>query len=309
MKEKIAVGIDIGGSHITCQLFNLSTNRLIEGSKIRVAVDSGGSKNSILESWVDAILQTISNRKVSELSGIGFAIPGPFDYKNGIAWFDKNVRKFQNLHCIDVRSEIVQQLGLPSNFSVRFINDAAAFAVGEANVKPTSEFNRIIALTIGTGFGTTFIKNGLPIAGVDGIPDDGFLYHIAFQNSIADDYFSTRWFLGEYKKQTGESVSGVKELVKLAETDKNANNLFSTFGNNLGNFLVHWIKNFDAGCIVLGGNISKSFSYFEKELNKQFKLNDIKLTVIQSTLDEDAALIGSAKLCDNNFYLKLNNDA
>ncbi len=306
--EKIAVGIDIGGSHITCQLFNLNTSCLIEGSKIRVSVDSSGSKNSILESWVDAIRQSISTKNIHQPEGIGFAMPGPFDYKNGIAWFDKNVHKFQSLNRVNVRAEIIQRLELPSNFPVRFINDAAAFAVGEANVKPTSEFNRIIALTIGTGFGSTFIKNGLPVAGINGIPDNGFLYHIPFKNGIADDYFSTRWFLGEYKKQTGESVSGVKKLVKLAETDKNATYLFSTFGNNLGSFLVHWIKSFDADCIVLGGNISKSFSLFEKELNEQFKLNEIKTTVIQSIHDEDAALIGSAKLCDDKFYLKLSNN-
>ncbi len=304
--EKIAVGIDIGGSHITCQLFNLSTNRLIDGSKIRVVVDSGGSKNSILESWVDAIQQTISTKNIHQPEGIGFAMPGPFDYKNGTAWFDKNVKKFQNLHGVNVRAEIIRLLALPDNFPVRFLNDAAAFAVGEANVKPASEFNRMIALTIGTGFGSTFIKNGLPVAGVDGIPDDGFLYHIPFQNGIADDYFSTRWFLNEYKKQTGETISGVKELVNLAETNKNATRLFSTFGNNMGSFLIPWIQTFDTECIVLGGNISKSFSLFEKEMQNQFKKNGIKIPVFKSALDEDAALIGSAKLCDDNFYSKLN---
>ncbi len=304
--EKIAVGIDIGGSHITCQLFNLSTNRLIDGSKIRVVVDSGGSKNSILESWVDAIQQTISTKNIHQPEGIGFAMPGPFDYKNGTAWFDKNVKKFQNLHGVNVRAEIIRLLALPDNFPVRFLNDAAAFAVGEANVKPASEFNRMIALTIGTGFGSTFIKNGLTVAGVDGIPDDGFLYHIPFQNGIADDYFSTRWFLNEYKKQTGETISGVKELVNLAETNKNATRLFSTFGNNMGSFLIPWIQTFDTECIVLGGNISKSFSLFEKEMQNQFKKNGIKIPVFKSALDEDAALIGSAKLCDDNFYSKLN---
>ncbi len=306
MKQKIAVGIDIGGSHITCQLFNLETNCLIDNAKVRITVDSSGSKESILNSWTVAIKKTISKIEIQNLAGIGFAMPGPFDYKNGIAWFDKNVQKFQNLHGVNIRTEIIQRLELPSNFPVRFLNDAAAFAVGEANVKPASDFNRIIALTIGTGFGSTFIKNGLPVAGIDGIPDDGFLYHIPFQNGIADDYFSTRWFLGEYKKQTGVTVSGVKELAKLAETDKNANYLFSSFGYNLGSFLILWIQKFKTDCIVIGGNISKSFSLFEKEMQNQFKKNGIKIPVFQSTLDEDAALIGSAKLCNDNFYSKLN---
>ncbi len=303
--EQKSIGIDIGGSHITCQIFDLEQNRLVPKSKVRTAVDGNGQNESILESWTNAIEQTVLGLDFSELAGIGFAMPGPFDYPNGIAWFDKNVDKFQNLHGIDVRSELIHRLKLPAGFPVRFINDAAAFAVGEANVKPVSGFNRIIALTIGTGFGTTFIKNGLPVAGIDGIPEDGFLYHIPFQKSIADEYFSTRWFLGEYKKQTGDTVSGVKELAKLAETNKKASSLFAIFGDNLGSFLVPWIRKFNAECIVIGGNISKSFSLFEKEMNGQFKLNNIETPVFKSALDEDAALIGGAKLCDNKFYSKI----
>ncbi len=303
--EKLALGIDIGGSHITCQLFDLEHNTLVPNSKIRMAVDSIASKNSILESWVKAILKSVQNNKLKTLAGIGFAMPGPFDYLNGIAWFDKNVNKFQKLYGVDVKTELLQRLDLPDDFPIRFLNDASSFAVGEANVEPASKFNRIIALTIGTGFGTTFIKNGLPISGEDGIPEDGFLYHIPFQKSIADDYFSTRWFLGEYKIQTGKEIAGVKELAKLAENKPRAKELFNTFGKNLGGFLIPWIQIFNADCIVLGGNISKSLPLFEKEMKNQFNFEGINISVCQSTLDEDAALIGSAKLCDNQFYSKL----
>ncbi len=304
--EKLALGIDIGGSHITCQLFDLNTNNLIANSKVRISVDGNGSKESILNSWVKAIQQTTSKRDLKNFAGIGFAMPGPFDYINGIAWFDKNVNKFQKLYGVDVKAELLQRLDLPGDFPIRFLNDASSFAVGEANVEPASKFNRIIALTIGTGFGTTFIKNGLPVAGIDGIPEDGFLYHIPVQNSIADDYFSTRWFLKEYKNQTGKEISGVKELAKLAENEPKAKELFNTFGKNLGSFLIPWIQKFNAGCIVLGGNISKSFYLFEKEMKNQFNFKGINISVCQSSLDEDAALIGSAKLCDNDFYTKLN---
>lgn len=303
--REISLGIDIGGSHITCQLFNMNSNELIEGSKIRISVDGKGSKESILGNWENAIRQALVKIGELEIAGIGFAMPGPFDYPKGIAWFDKNVDKFQNLYGVDVKAELIHRLELPSDFPIRFLNDAASFAIGEANVEPASKFKRIIAMTIGTGFGTTFIKNGLPVAGENGVPDDGFLYHIPFQKGIADDYFSTRWFLNAYKNQTGKEIEGVKELAILAETDSNAKELFNTFGRNLGGFLANWIKEFETDCIVLGGNISKSYSLFEKEMKNQFTLNGIEIFICQSTLDEEAALIGSAKLCDDRFYTKL----
>lgn len=299
------MGIDIGGSHITCQLFDINTNRLAADSKVRVAIDGNASKESILGNWVKAIQQTVLNEKIINLSGIGFAMPGPFDYRNGIAWFDENVDKFHHLTGVDVKAELLVRLDLPANFRVRFLNDAASFAVGMANVEPASKFKRILALTLGTGFGSTFIKNGLPVAGEEGIPEDGFLYHIPFQKSIADEYFSTRWFLSEYKNLTGKEISGVKELVKLAGNNYTANEIFNNFGKNLGTFLVSWIQKFNAECVVLGGNISKSYPLFESSFNAKLKTEKIRTEIVISELDEDAALIGSAQLCDDEFYEKL----
>ncbi len=303
--EKLSMGIDIGGSHITCQLFDINANHLLEGSKTRVEVDGNGSKESIIGSWVKAIQQTSSNETLKDLAGIGFAMPGPFDYRNGIAWFDKNVDKFHNLTGVDVKAELLQRLNLPADFPIRFLNDASSFAVGMANVTPVSKFERIIALTLGTGFGSTFIKNGLPVAGEDGIPEDGFLYHIPFQKSIADEYFSTRWFLNEYKNRTGLTISGVKELTELSVNDKTAKEIFTLFGKNLGNFLMPWVQKFNAECIVLGGNISKSYPLFKSVLMNEFTNMDFQPEIVISELDENAALIGSARLCDDVFYMEL----
>lgn len=299
------MGTDIGGSHITCQLFDLNANRLIANSKVRISVDGKGSKESILKSWVKAIQQTASKIGFKNLVGIGFAMPGPFDYQNGIAWFDKNVDKFHDLHGVDVKNELLQDLDLPADFPIRFLNDATSFAVGMANVETVSKFDRIIALTLGTGFGTTFIKNGLPVAGENGIPEDGFLYHIPFKNLIADEYFSTRWFLIEYKNVKEVEILGVKELAELAKTDSFAVGLFKIFGKNLGEFLIPWIQKFNAECIVLGGNIAKSYPLFEHAFKTQFKTEKMKVEIVISELDENAALIGSARLCDDMFYKKL----
>jgi glucokinase len=111
--------------------------------------------------------------------------------------------------------------------------------------------------------------------------------------------------LNEFRNQTGKEISGVKELVKLDKDDETAKELFNDFGQNLGTFLVPWIQNFNAECIVLGGNISKSYSLFESSLKSVFKNRDIESEIVISELDENAALIGSARLCDDVFYTKL----
>jgi len=296
--KRYSLGTDIGGSHITCQIYDWETETLVKESESRISVDGNGTKESILNSWTDAIKKSMEEVAFEDLAGIGFAMPGPFDYKNGIAWFDKNVGKFHGLHGVDVKAELIKRLNLQHGFPIRFINDAAAFAVGEANVETVSAFERILVLTLGTGFGSTFIENGLPVAGKYGIPEDGFLYHIPFKTGIADEYFSTRWFLGEYKKATGKTIRGVKQLVEDYKNDPVARELFSDFGQNLGEFLVPWIEKFNAECIILGGNISWSLSLFQQEIERKFASAGVNVQLRQSVLNEEAALIGSARLCD-----------
>ncbi|SHI79577.1 glucokinase [Tangfeifania diversioriginum] len=302
--NRIALGADIGGSHITCQLFNLETSKPVVHTRHRIAVNSRASKNEILDQWIAAIRLTTKNQNLPSLSGIGFAMPGPFDYQNGIAWFE-GVRKFEKLYGVNIREEIQNRMNLPADFPVRFLNDAACFAIGEAWLGEASNYHRIIALTMGTGFGTTFIKNKFPVAGKEGIPEDGFLYHIPFKNSIADDYFSTRWFLKTYFEKTGKKIHGVKELAEKAHNEAVDVELFREFGQNLGEFLVPWVKQFDANCLVLGGNISKSFPLFKTEMEAQLRNTNVNPTICPSEMEENAALFGSAKLCDNTFYSKL----
>lgn len=304
MNNNIAVGADIGGSHVTCQLFDLEKHWLIENTQVRKKVNGQGTANEILNTWAEAIAETCKDFVISDLAGIGFAMPGPFDYPDGVAWFE-NVGKFENLFGVDVRKEIQNRLQLEAGFPVRFLNDAACFAVGESVQGEASKHRRLLAITLGTGFGTTFINTHLPVAGKYGIPDDGFLYRVPFKDAVADEYFSTRWFIREYESVTGIKITGVKKIAEEAESDENVAAIFTTFGENLGGFLVSWLALFEADCLVIGGNISAAYPRFETVLKNAFKKGNLTIPVYISTLQEDAALAGSAYLCDNNFYNQL----
>ncbi len=94
------------------------------------------------------------------------------------------------------------------------MNDASAFAVGEAWAGSASGSNRSLAITFGTGFGSAFISNKIPVVDGPEVPRIGCVYHLPYKDGIADDYFSTRWFLGRYKAITGKELKGVKELAE-----------------------------------------------------------------------------------------------
>ncbi len=302
--EKLAVGVDVGGTHITCALYDTKARQFAGNERIRLNVDSLSSGTGILNTWAEAILKTILPVSFENIMGIGFAMPGPFDYKNGISLI-RGLHKFEDLYGVNIGTELRNILKIPDSISVRFLNDASCFAVGESFREPARRYPKILAITLGTGFGTTFIDQHKPIAGKQGVPDDGFLYHIPFEGATADDHFSTRWFVNEWHKLTGDDVSGVKELAELATTNPKALGLFATFGSKLGNFLAPWLREYGANCLVTGGNISEAYPLFGRELGQTLTDAGSPIPVIISEKGEDASLIGSAMLCEDQFYHSL----
>jgi len=304
MMNKIAIGADIGGSHITCQLYDLENESLLEGTKVRVPVDSNAPKELILDAWCKAISLAASAYDLRDLAGIGFAMPGPFDYPNGIAQFE-GVQKFDSLNGVNVRSHIQHYFGLDVSYPVRFLNDASSFAIGESFRGESVKFSKFLAITLGTGFGASFIRDHLPVAGEDGASEDGYLYYKPFGDSNADNHFSTRWFQKVYKEKTGNEIHGVKELVERFDQESVIIDIFTLFGKNLGDFTGPWLKSFNAQALVIGGNISQSYPFFKSALESSFKSQHLQVSVIISGLQEDAALSGSAHLCDDHLYSKL----
>jgi glucokinase len=57
--------------------------------------------------------------------------------------------------------------------------------------------------------------------------------------------------------------------------------------------------------LVIGGNISAAFPLFRTELFNVFNDESLRIEVLISALQEDAALAGSARLCDREYYERL----
>ncbi|NMC38181.1 MAG: ROK family protein [Bacteroidales bacterium] len=301
MENDIAIGADIGGSHISCAAVSLKDCRIFRETLTERAVDNKAPANEILDIWAEALSGSVKKIPGKKIKGIGFGMPGPFDYVKGISYI-KGVAKYENLYGSNVKEAVSERLKSFGNFPVRFMNDVSAFAVGEALVGKASSAGRSMSITLGTGFGSAFIDNRIPICDGPEVPKLGCVYHLPYGDNIADDYFSTRWFLGSYKKLTGKTLSGVKEFADLAATDKTVMDLFTEFGNNLGRFLAPWLLKFRAEIVVVGGNISNAYNFFGQTFEDSLKREGCTCKVALSELKEDAAFIGSAWLLDEKFW-------
>jgi glucokinase len=301
MKKNIALGTDIGGSHITCAAIDLVSRKILRYTVSEREVNNQAPAKDIIGIWADALSDALEKIPIENVKGIGFAMPGPFDYVKGICYI-RGVAKYENLYGINVREAIAKALKVPEDFLIRFMNDASSFAVGEAWAGSATKEKRSLSITLGTGFGSAFINERIPI--VDGplVPKIGCVYHLPYKDGIADDYFSTRGLLGRYKSITGDELKGVKELAVLATSDKRVIDLFTDFGDNLALFLAPWLKRFEAEILVIGGNISHAYNLFGDVFETRLKKENGICKVALSKLKEDAALMGSAYLLDDDFW-------
>lgn len=301
MEKNLAIGVDIGGSHITCAAVDLQSGKILKDTLAEREVNNQAQASAIISTWSDALSESLGRIPPENVKGIGFAMPGPFDYVKGICYI-RGVAKYENLYGFNISDAISSSLDVPDGFLIRFMNDVSAFAVGEAVVGKASQYKRSMSVTLGTGFGSAFISDRIPIVDGPEVPKLGCVYHLPYKEGIADDYFSTRWFIRNYKKLTGRDIKGVKELSELYSSDTNVKELFGIFANDLAVFLAPWLMKFKAEILVIGGNISHAYNLFGSRFEEQLHKEKCTCKVALSELKEDAALFGSAWLLDDSFW-------
>jgi glucokinase len=277
------IGVDIGGSHITAALVDLEKSTVSKGSTKRQHVDSAASAEEIISAWSSCILQASENNQGLK---IGIAMPGPFDYENGVSYI-QGLGKYESLYGLNIKRMLSDVAGVPEQ-NIRMNNDAACFLLGEVYAGVARNFETAIAVTLGTGAGSAAYKNGISI--------DCNLGPSPFLDSIADEYLSTRWFVKRYEELAHKKIVNVKALADSYQLDPYARVIFSEFSINLALFLRDFLKRYDADAIVLGGNISLCSHLYLAEVVEMLKGFSINIPILNSTLGENAAMIGAACL-------------
>ena len=295
MKE-YAVGIDIGGTHITAAIIDIVSMKLIDFSLHKESFDSNLPVNQVMSIWEKVIRISVENSKVKEIKGLAVCMPGPFDYTNGLCWI-KDQSKYEHFYGLNVRYLFQGSLNLSSEFPILFENDAVCFGKGEVFKDATNLSKKVMAVTLGTGLGACFIDKGISIVLGELVPADGEIYNISFKESIAEDYVSARGLLSAYKSITGKNLHNGLELFNLAVAeDQVAIKVFEEMGENLAEFTIPWLKKFEADSFIIGGKIANASRFFLESFNKKIKESGLEITVSVSTDNEVAALLGAASM-------------
>ncbi|MDE3184569.1 MAG: ROK family protein [Bacteroidota bacterium] len=297
--DKLILGIDVGGSHISSALVKSSDGQIMEESFCRQRINSQANCfQTILDGWLSCISVSLGKLDGYVLEGIGIAMPGPFDYQNGISQI-KGVNKYEALFGINIAEALRSRLGLEEEIPIYFENDAACFGFGACSNGIASGFKRVVAITLGTGLGSCFVAENQLLKSADGVPQDGCLYNIPFKDGVAEDYISSRWLVETYAAITGKRISDVKEIAQKASINKEpeAIKLFLMLADNMAELLSPWLLSFKADCLVIGGSIAQSSSLFLPTLIQLLQeKSNITIPLKISDKMELSAIAGAAGL-------------
>ena len=278
------IGVDIGGSHITAAQVDLQKGKIIGSSVTRSKLNPHDSAENILNIWVCAI------KKASEgvqTFFVGIAMPGPFDYENGICLM-QNVNKYEDLYGLNIKQIFSERLRIPTE-NICFRNDSEAFLEGEMLFGAGRNYKKAIGITIGTGLGTSIYED-------HAAKDMAMGINHPMLTGVAEDYISTRWFVKRYKELTGETIEGAKFLVENFERDVFSRQVFAEFSENISLFIGEFTEKFLPEIIIIGGNIANASDFFFPAIEKSLAKNEAKITLVKSCLNEEAALMGAVGL-------------
>ena len=305
---------DVGGSHVAAAICSQHSYSLQGLSRAPLPHEFSASSFGRLIHTLGESAANTAGFELSEICGAALAMPGPFDYQNGVSHM---THKLHSLLNVDLKAALAQRFGWQPA-QVRFLNDAAAFLLGELYAGAAKSAPRAVGLTLGTGIGSAFSIDGQIVTSGPGIPPGGEIWNLPYKTGIVEDYASTHFLRLHFQALTGVEAevtaiantaktpepcdeitslpTTVPEVLTPYEAHCRARQAFQDFGHHLGNILNHILLEsgnpFQPNVIVLGGGIARAAQLFLPETRKILKVSPAPTIVVSSLMDQ-APLAGA----------------
>jgi glucokinase len=245
---KHIIGIDFDGLHVRLGKVKSSRMQLCSDFKI----DADADQNTIIQELIDSI----DNLFDDEVAGIGIGVPSIVDVQNGIVYDVARIPSWKEVHLKKLLSEYFK-------VPVYVNNDANCFAIGEKYFGIGQKYQNLVGLIIGEGMGAGVVCGGKLLSGPNcGIGEFG---RISYNYADLEYHCSAKYF--EYVAQVP-----FEEVLYLAEKgDKEAQEIFSQYGEYLGDALQMIVYALDPEIIILGGKISLGYPYFQEGVRRKVR--------------------------------------
>lgn len=286
--------LEIGGTHAVACLVDLAGEGRVTGQH---QLDFDGDPD--LAQFTEVCRQLVAQVKAEpgfdepgsgEGGRWGVAIPGPFDYELGIGQYE-HVGKFESLTGVDVRA-LLASVGVES---AHFLNDCDAFGLGEAEFGAGAGLDRVLAITLGTGVGSAYVRDGRVIHDGPEVSPEGYAYTIEVDGQPLEDVMSRRALIKAWTERSGRT-DDVKQIFDLARSgDADAQAVIEHALDGMARGLAPYIASFGAKALVVGGSIARSWDLVEPVITATLRRNGVDVPVLPAKRPAEAAFLGAAQ--------------
>lgn len=286
--------LEIGGTHVTSALVDLGAAHVVPGTRQRIPLRHATTADAL----IDTFLRCADKVAATPAECWGVAIPGPFDYMKGIGLFS-GVGKFEVLYGVDLRAALLGRLGARAS-NVVFINDAEAFLLGEGKAGAAVGHERAVALTLGTGVGSAFLRSGQIVDDDPAVPPEGRVDLLEINGRPLEEIVSRRAIRARYagcgSPASSIDVHAIADRARSGDSD--ARQVFDEAFDGLGRALGPWLARFLPSVLVVGGSVSASWDLIRKPLWDGITATAPGLAdrceLVRASRPEESALLGAA---------------
>lgn len=275
---------DVGGTKIKAGILG-EDGKLLDNHIYSYPSKAKEPKDAIFLNFKNIILELIHSMGQSdrEIKGIGMAFPGPFDYEKGMSRM-VGLDKYDSIANLSIQDELGKICEKVKTCKFKFLHDVEGFALGVCRGQQTKPEEKKIHLCIGTGAGSAFTKGQEVLKETkEGVPENGWIYSYKFKEGIIDDYLSVRGLRNLANLYCGQPLDGEK-LFQMAEMgEESARKVFKHFGKDLADAMKGFLDDFAPAGLVLGGQISKSFSYFGEDIKRYCQSMGVEIYLEEDT--------------------------
>lgn len=301
---KLNLGVDIGGTNLRVGV--VQGKEVIHEQRFPADFSSICKQHApvtamqeILRTSLSALQQAI--KLYPEIEAIGIGFPGFIDPVKGHVIQSPNLPGLRN---VDIAGELSRLIGLP----VKMENDALVAALGEFTLLQQAPHS-MVYIGLGTGVGGGLIHAARPYPGGHGmameighlITEPGGRKCGCGNDGCLEQYAAAPGVVASYMQATGETLSAHDIARKASEGNAAALEAYVIAGRHLGRAIAHLAKIVDPQLVLIGGGMSRAWSYFFPALQAQLDEDAIPalrdyLEIKASNSSDQAGIIGAAYL-------------
>jgi len=309
-EQNLLIGVDINIESIHVALIDMKC-RVLHSLSRMVVLDE---KDFILEVTKEMIYAVIAQSRVRKdaILGIGFALMGAVDAKNGVALYYHLIKNWSN---VDIKGIFEKEFQLP----VLVEHDPDCQAIAEIHTNSAPLYDNLVFLRVSLGIGMSQVIAGQIYKGSSG--SAGEIGHVCMDRNGPRCYCGKRGCVEAYASISGiarrvmeannvenglaersfeRDLSIVHRLAAAATAgDLQAKAYFDTAAEVLGLAIGNLISLVNPSLVIIGGAFKQYAPLFMDRLTfvaKQVCWPYSNVDIVLSSLPPNAAAVGAAAL-------------